>query len=117
MTRFDYAFSYWLFAWYIAYMLKLVQYNPFIFLVIATFVDFLELLFGYIKSPFLFIIINFFMKIIPIYTLMYSKSNKNDINAGLVYAMIYILWMFVNKESVFKVRTPLTDYLRIRFIM
>jgi len=112
MRRYDYVFSYWLFAWYILYMLKIVSFNPFWFLVVATAVNGLDIVCGNIDNVPLFVIVNIFIKLIPLYTLWGVKSTSTDMYAGFVYLAMYIVWMKLNKEKIIKLRTPLTDSLK-----
>jgi hypothetical protein len=115
MRRYDYVFSYWLFLWYILYMLKLVPFNPFWFLVVATVANGLDLICGHIGDVPLFILINIVIKLIPLYTLWGSKLRRVDVYAGLVYFVAYLAWMKLNKEPIIVVRTPLTDLLKEKF--
>ena len=109
MQRFDFVFSYWLFAWYATYMLGLVTFNPLPFLVVGGAVNFIQLISGKIKNPKSFLLINLFIKILPIASLVGTQVKQVDIKAGFIYVFAYLTWMYVNKESWLKVRTPLTD--------
>ena len=110
IQRFDYVFSNWIFLWYVAYMLNLVPFNPMSFLIVAGLVNITELLIGMVPNIPMFLIVNFFIKILPIYTLLYVPIKSKDITAGFVYLLIYLLWMFINKEDVMKLRTPFTEF-------
>jgi hypothetical protein len=39
IPRLDLAFSYWIFAWYLLYIFKIIKYNPLCFLIIALIFD------------------------------------------------------------------------------
>lgn len=112
MIRFDYVFSYWVFLWYVTFMLKLIPFNPIVFLIIAGIVNTGQLLSGNVGNPKSFIIINFFIKVIPIYTLLNIPIKNDDIIAGFIYLALYIIWMTLNKQSVIKARTPLSDFFK-----
>lgn len=113
--RFDFVFSYWMFAWYVVYMVGLVPFNPFPFLVAAGIVNLGELVLGRTKNPRLFIIINLFIKVLPIVSLLKVPVRPVDIQAGFVYLVTYLGWMFVNREDWMKVRTPLTDLIKDKY--
>jgi hypothetical protein len=109
--RFDYVFSYWIFAWFIFYYFKLTTLSPLFILIIGV-IDNIILYFSFIdkKENFLrieFIIINFFIKILPLYYLIVveNKTNKlklNDVLSSLLLFLIYILWLIINKKIYIK---------------
>ena len=115
MKRFDYVFSYWLFMWYLMYELVLVPFNPLPFILVSGVVNLFQLLSGNVKNIGLFIIINIFIKVIPIYSLLKVPVRTNDIKAGFVYLFVYLLWMYMNKEDFLKMQTPLTDFIKHKF--
>jgi hypothetical protein len=115
MRRFDYVFSYWVFAWYLIYEVGLVQFNPLPFLAIAGIYNLGQLLLGQIGNPGLFLLINIFIKVIPIFSLQGVPVRMTDIYAGFVYVFIYITWMYINKEDVLKTRTPLADFIKDKY--
>lgn len=104
MIRFDFVFSYWIFAWFLLYYYKYVTYNPFLLLILAGIENLvlLSLMIYYKNSLFtilLFIIVNIFIKIIPIYLLRNTKVTRCDIISYIIVFLIYILWMYVNKKD------------------
>jgi hypothetical protein len=115
MARFDFVFSYWLFLWWVFYVLKVTPFNPSIFLILAAIINIGELLSGYVKNPRLFLTINFFIKVIPILSLMSVKISSRDIRAGIIYFAVYCIWMVANGQDVFKLRTPLTEFIKDKF--
>ena len=112
MARFDYVFSYWMFFWYVLFMVNLVPYNPFPFLVIAGLFNMYQLLLGKIQDNTMFVIVNIFIKVLPILSLLKVPVRQVDIQAGFVYLFMYLLWMFINKEDWLKARTPLIDFIK-----
>ena len=103
IPRFDLAFSYWIFAWYLLYICKIIKYNPLYFLIIALIIDiiYLLVLIYYKNSPlyiFLFIFINFFIKVIPIWILKNTRVNYDDIITGIILFFIYIGWLYYNNK-------------------
>jgi hypothetical protein len=107
IERFDFVFSYWIFAWFIFYQLGIVKYNPKIALIIALLTTLLEVT-GMIYfantflNIFLFIFINFIMKVIPIFFLLNTPHKINDFYAFIVVFIIYLLWLFTNKVNIQK---------------
>ena len=95
--------SYWIFAWYLLFIAKIVPYNPFWWLAIGLIVDILATLeMIYYRNDFLiiflFILINIFIKIIPIYHLSYSTNVnkidwKTDLLPGLGLMVLYVAWI------------------------
>ena len=115
MQRFDYVFSYWLFVWYLGYVFGLVPFNPLPFLAVSAIVNLVQLSMGLAGNPGLFILINIFIKVIPIYSLLKVPVRLVDIYAGFVYLFVYIAWMYMNREDLLKKRTPLTDFIKDKF--
>ena len=99
--------SYLIFAWYLLFIAKIVPYNPFWWLAIGLFVDILATLeMMYYRNDFLiiflFILINLFIKIIPMYHLLSSyRSSTNvkkiyiqeDIVPGFSLMILYVAWI------------------------
>ena len=105
IKRFDYLFSYWLLGWYILYELKIIKYNPKIGLILAVIVNLLELLimfyYNYNRNYIiLFILINFTIKLIPLWRLKNKKTGKRDINMLIYIFIIYIIWLVYNKINI-----------------
>jgi len=103
IPRLDLAFSYWIFAWYLLYICKIIKYNPLLFLIIGLIFEiiYLIVIIYYKNSPlyiFLFIFINFFIKVLPIWTLKNTKINYDDIGAGIILFFIYIGWVWFNNK-------------------
>lgn len=109
--RFDYVFSYWIFAWFLFYYFKLTTYSPLFILIIGV-IDNIILYFSFInkKEIYLrieFIIVNFLIKILPVYYLIIIENKKNklklkDILASLIVFLMYILWLIVNNKIYIK---------------
>ena len=103
IKRFDYLFSYWLFTWYILYELKIIKYNPKLGLTIALIVNLLELLIMFYYNYnyiILFILINFTIKLIPLWRLKDIKYETTDINILLYVFIIYIIWLIYNNINI-----------------
>ena len=77
MLRYDLVFSYWIFFWWILYILHLTgDYNP--------------------KFLLLFIIVNIFIKIIPIYFVWNHRITMNDIFVSGFLFCAYLFWLYMN---------------------
>ena len=46
-----------------------------------------------------FLIMIFILKIIPLYTLLYTKILNNDIYMTLLLFIIYLFWIFINNKT------------------
>jgi len=93
--------SYWFFVWFILFIFGIVKANPLFFLIIALIFILTQVVYLYLtKASFYnltkYIIINLFIKIIPIFILIlyYPISfNYDDISFGLTLILIYIITM------------------------
>ena len=103
-TRFDFVFSYWIFAWYIFYALGLTTYSPKAFLIISVSINiFIFLSMIYYKNALiyilLFVVANFIIKVIPIFLMRSVSIKMRDYYAGAVLFAIYYIWLLVNGTS------------------
>ena len=101
--RFDFLFSYWIFAWYVFYALQLTTFNPKIALVIGIIHNLgLLLIMLYFKNDWIHIVtfcfINTFIKVIPFWTVRNDPYRWKDFYALVLYFMIYIVWLFINGQ-------------------
>jgi hypothetical protein len=112
-------FSYVIFIWYILYKSNVVSYNPFWWLWIGLITNILQLsAMVYYHNDALYIILfclmNFFLKILPIYSLwdnFYKKIQFNtDIFPGFVLLCGYLL--LLSKGSFNNVKKILEKYYR-----
>lgn len=113
--RFDFVFSYWMFAWYVVYMVGLVPFNPLLFMILAGVGNIFEVFLVKLKDPKMFFIVNFFIKILPIVSLIRTPTKLVDIQAGFVFFFMYLGWMVLNRQDWLKVRTPLTDFIKDKY--
>jgi hypothetical protein len=104
-----------MFAWYVAYMIGVVPFNPFLFMILGGAVNIAELFMGKIKDPIMFFAVNLFIKILPIVSLIRTPTKLVDIQFGLLYFLTYLVWLFANKEDWMKVRTPFTDFIKDKY--
>jgi hypothetical protein len=111
MSRFDFVLSYWLFVWWILYYASLTPFNPKIFLALGLIENIgLFFLLAPEKRPF-FVLVNTFIKVIPLYLVWNRPTKPRDIYAGLALFLIYFIWLKLNGEPLIKARTPLADFL------
>jgi hypothetical protein len=121
--RLDLVFSYWIFFWFLLYKTGINIWNPKLALLLGLFSNFIKLIWMILinHSSFfdviLFIIINIFIKIIPVYLLRKTSINFfKDTYQTLIIFLIYILWIILNGvnlhnyKDVFKL-VPITNYI------
>jgi len=127
-TRFDFVFSYWIFAWYMLFAAGITTYSPKVFLIISVSVNILIfLLMLYYKNSLiyisLFVAANFIIKIIPLLLIHHNTIKMRDYYAGAGLFIIYNIWLFVNGTSFIEImknqydavlkndaRTPFMNY-------
>ena len=108
--RFDFTFSYWIFAWFLLYMLGIIPFNPKTWFILATI--YLILFFSYVSFVYridnfyiLFeIIINFFIKIIPILILYNTKTTWYDFLFGIFLFIVFGIYLFIQLGSFSKIK-------------
>ena len=111
--RFDLVFSYWIFLWYLLYEWKFTQYNPKFALVIGLVensIYLLSMLFykNSMRTIILFVIINIFIKILPLYMVIETTVQKRDIVFSFALFCVYIVWLIVNHVNLYKnIKDPL----------
>ena len=114
MISLDYIFSYWIFLLFVVYLIYPTKYtNPTILLTIGLIEQILSILyFIYIgvkwSTIFIFFIIMFSIKIVPLYLLRRSKDKWNPV-FSLCIILAYLLYLMVMKQDVFKIYMSLDD--------
>lgn len=108
IPRFDFNFSYWIFVWFILSYFEYIDYYPKIWLILALILNIIEIFFMiYYNNPILyiilFIIINFFIKIIPLYLLHNKPFRTKDFLFGIIIFIIYLLWLFFNNTNFYEI--------------
>jgi hypothetical protein len=104
--RADLVFSYWIYFWYILYAFKITNFSPKFPLILGLLDNiimlFLMLLYGSSKRTiFYFIIINTLIKVVPLYYLRNEKLKIKDIYFTIFLFIIFILWLHLNRQSLF----------------
>lgn len=109
--RFEFTFSYWILGWFFLYYFRTTSFNPKIWLIIAL----LSNMFGEVYRIFftrltrswtdniIFIIVDMFIKVIPIWTLRDTPFKIVDFFAGIVLFIIFGLWMLFRLGSIHKI--------------
>ena len=116
-NRFDFVFSYWIFIWYIFFEMGFNTYNPKIGLIIGL-IDNIALLClmiyfsNSLTNIFLFCIINFFIKIIPLWRLRNTDYKISDCYALIGLFLIYIGWLHINNVDIIKLLRERYDKLK-----
>lgn len=117
VNRFDYVFSYWIFIWYIFFEIGFNRYNPKIGLIIGL-IDNITLLCLMIYfsnsliNIFLFCIINFFIKVIPVWRLRNTDYKISDCYALICLFVVYIGWLYINNVDIIKLLRERYDKLK-----
>jgi len=102
--RFDLVFSYWIFAWYLLYMAKIVNYKPKLAILLGI-IDNTIMLIGMIlygsnfRTILSFITINVFIKLLPYYSLRHETIRISDWKPTIILFLIYCFWLYLNKEN------------------
>lgn len=102
--RFDLVFSYWIFAWYLLYMAKIVRYKPKLVILLGiienTFLLIGMILYGSnLRTVLSFIFINTVIKLLPYYSLRHETIRISDWKPTIIVFLIYFFWLYLNKEN------------------
>jgi hypothetical protein len=106
-VRFDYVPSYWIFLWFLLYYFKIVKANPKLLLQVGLIENcILFALIVYYQNPLYtilgFIVVNTFIKILPIYLLRNTHIGMNDIIWYLIVLGFYFIWLYINNVDIVK---------------
>jgi hypothetical protein len=116
IIRADKFFSIWIFIYTIAYIFKLVPYNPIILICIAlTFfiISLIIIIYNLNQNTLLFyyIMINTIAKIIPLFIIIDNKISNNDIIFTVYFVLLYLIYMQYIKEDIICVYTDYIDFI------
>jgi hypothetical protein len=105
IIRADKFISIWIFIYTIAYIFKIVPYNPIILISIAlTFFVFSLFIIIYNLNEksllFYYIIINTIAKIIPLFIIINNRITNNDIIFTVYFILLYVIYMQIIKEDI-----------------
>jgi len=101
--RYDFVFSYWIFAWYVLYALGVTTFIPKIALIVGIIHNTgLLLSMFYYKNDWIhiatFCFINLCIKVIPLWTVRNEPYRWKDFYALVVYYMMHLVWLFINGQ-------------------
>ena len=101
--RYDFVFSYWIFAWYVLYALGVTTFIPKIALIVGIIHNTgLLLSMFYYKNDWIhiatFCFINLCIKVIPLWTVRNEPYRWKDFYALVVYFMMHLVWLFINGQ-------------------
>jgi hypothetical protein len=102
--RFDLIFSYWIFAWFILYLCNITKYSPKFAFILGLIENLFMLIMMIIKGTkritiLYFIIINFLIKVLPIYYLRAETIRMKDVYMTVLLFIIFIIWLYINNIS------------------
>ena len=106
---FDLLFSYWTFAWYILFMFGVLTTSPKLTLIIETIfiVIWIILLIHnktHYKKKLSFTIVQVFIKIIPLLTLINIKINfYKEIKILIILFITYLIWLYINNTNIYEI--------------
>lgn len=103
--RLDYIYSYWIFAWFLLYIIGIVQTPPIILIYFGLLGNLIELIYLIYKRAskynlIKFILINTCLKVIPLYFIWNEKITNHEIKLTIIITFIYFLWLYINKINV-----------------
>ena len=101
IIRSDYIFSYWIFAWFLLYYTNIVKYSPKFILILGLIENFFIVVYLLLNNSTLykiskFIVINIFIKVIPLYLIFNDKIRYQDIYATIILFLFYLIWIYIN---------------------
>jgi hypothetical protein len=116
IIRADKFFSIWIFIYTIAYIFKLVPYNPIILICIALTIFIISLIiiiYNLNQNTLLFyyIMINTIAKIIPLFIIIDNKISNNDIIFTVYFVLLYLIYMQYIKEDIICVYKDYIDFI------
>ena len=112
-------FSNWIFVWFILFELNIIKYNPFIVILLGTILVLLSNVYLiYIQISLYNIIklfiINFILKFIPLFIMIYYKQNTisyNDILFTIILCNMYLIVLYMLNTNVYAIYFKLSDNL------
>jgi hypothetical protein len=105
--RFDLVFSYWIFAWFLLYWFRVITYSPKLAMCLSILENavllgiMIFLLKSSMETVIKFLMINSFIKAIPLYAVWSDKINwTQDFIRIIILFGIYAIWLFINSSSI-----------------
>ena len=110
--RFDFVSTYWILAWWVLYYTRLTTFNPKLFLIAGILVNMFEVFRVQVESRALYLLIGVGLtKVLPLVLIWNSTTSMRDLVFGFFVGLVYLSWMKLNNEPIFKVRTPTMEFL------
>lgn len=103
-NRFDFVFSYWIFAWFLLYWFKWIDFSPKLALLLGVMENLALFVFIILRKSwifvFSFVVINLLIKILPLYLLRKEKINiHRDLSILIFIFFLYVSWIFINEKT------------------
>ena len=103
--RLEYIFSVWVFIIYVIYICKFIIFNPKFLLIFANLFNIVIISYLIakkcpIEEIIKYIIITFFIKMLPLYTLLNTNIILNDIIISFIIFFIYIIYAITNNKNI-----------------
>ena len=106
--RYDLVFSYWIFLWYLLYIFRIINISPKLALCLSIIENTILFLIMFFilkcsnETIIKFLIINTFIKVIPLYSIWNDKINwLKDIYYIFILFIIYIIWCYIFGNKIF----------------
>ena len=112
MLRLDLVFSVWIFVWFVIFIIGLITYNPTFIILLAIIIVIISIYLGIYYFGIdrynitKFVVINIFMKSIPISLLWYYKQLRikyRDVIFTLILFIVYNMYLLLNGTNIIKV--------------
>jgi hypothetical protein len=102
--RIDLVFSYWIFGWFLLYLGKFTSFSPKFVLIVGLIENVMMwiAMFMYATPLFTigsFMLINLFIKIIPLWYLRKESIRLKDIYATIGLGVLFTVWLHINHQS------------------
>lgn len=125
-------FSYWVFIWFLFYIFGYIEYNPLFILLLGVSLNIYNMSIMFRESMYkkliVYLIINLFIKVIPILVILYFNTNYFNIIFDfesfkflLFLFFIYLIYMKIMNVSIYDVynaknsnNTPLANFIYSR---
>lgn len=105
--RLDHLFSNWIIVWYIIFIFNFTKYNPKFALIVAIVQNLIGLIYKLLSdsiyNAFILALIIFFVKLIPLYTIIHTKIKIKDIHFTIFLFILYNVWLYINRTNLYEI--------------
>jgi hypothetical protein len=103
--RLDFIYSYWIFAWFLLYLIGITRTAPIVLLYLGLVGNLFELIYLiYHKASTYnvvkFIIINTFLKVLPLYYVYHLKITNHELFVSVIMTIVYLIWLYINNVRI-----------------